>query len=148
MDIGSFVNIILGIAIVVNSLSQLGIDVEKMSFLIYITYIGIGVSILYSIMFILLCTAFWLQDSSWSIEFIMSLNSFADKPVSIYKGALYRFLVYLFPIGLVANIPASAILNRSDFNLDVWFIIASLLLFLLSKYIWHKGMKRYEGASI
>lgn len=78
----------------------------------------------------------------------MTFNSFADKPVSVYKGIIYRFLVYIFPIGLVANIPASVMLSKENRYLEMWFIIAAILLYYLSKHIWNKGIKYYEGASI
>lgn len=148
IDIGSLVNILLGVAIIFVSLKQLDIKITVASFLLYAIYIFVGVSIMYSTLFVLVCTIFWLNDSMWSIGFFMTFNSFADKPVSIYKGIIYRFLVYIFPMGLVANIPASVMLNKENRYLEMWFIIAAILLLNLSKYIWNKGLKHYEGASI
>ncbi|MCL2050349.1 MAG: ABC-2 family transporter protein [Lachnospiraceae bacterium] len=148
IDIGSLINIILGVAIVINSIIRLGLDISTATFLLYIGYILIGVFIMYNILFILICTIFWLHDSSWSIGFFMTFNSFADKPISIYKGMIYRFLIYLFPIALVANIPASVMLKNFDSNLQIWFVIAALLLFYFSNIIWRKGITLYEGASI
>ena len=148
IDIGSLINIFLGIAIISSSLLQLEIKAKIVTLLLFVGYILIGVFILYNLMFILLCTIFWLHDSSWSIGFVMSFNSFADKPVAIYRGIVYRFLVFLFPVGLVANIPANIILNKSNYALEVWVVIITILLFLLSKIVWSKGIKLYEGASI
>lgn len=148
IDIGSLVNILLGAAIILTSLRQQNIKVTVVLLMLYIIYILIGVSIMYSTLFILVCSIFWLNDSTWSIGFFMTFNSFADKPVSVYKGIIYRFLVYIFPIGLVANIPASVILNKENRYLEMWFIIAAILLYNISKYIWNKGLKHYEGASI
>lgn len=148
VDIGSLINIFLGIAIIITSVNQLEIEIKLITAFLYIVYIFTGVFIMYNVLFILVCTIFWLHDSSWSIGFFMTFNSFADKPVSIYKGIIYRFLVYIFPIGLVANVPANIVLNKSNYNLEIWFVVAAVLLFSLSKYIWAKGIKLYEGASI
>ena len=148
VDIGSLINIFLGIAIIITSANQLEIEVTLITALLYIGYIFTGVFIMYNVLFILICTIFWLHDSSWSIGFFMTFNSFADKPVSIYKGVIYRFLVYLFPVGLVANVPANIVLDKPNYNLEIWFIVAAILLFALSKFIWVKGIKLYEGASI
>lgn len=148
IDIGSLTNIFLGITIIISSLIQLEIEVSLLTVLLFIGYVFTGVFIMYNLMFIFLCTIFWLHDSSWSIGFLMTFNSFADKPVSIYKDTIYRFLVYLFPIGLVANVPTNIILNKSNYNLEIWFVIVAVLLFLLSRIIWDKGIKLYEGASI
>lgn len=148
VDIGSLINIFLGIAIIISSVNQMDIQISFITVLLYIGYLFIGVFIMYNVLFILLCTIFWLHDSSWSIGFFMTFNSFADKPVSIYKGIIYRFLVYLFPIGLVANVPANIFLNKPNYNLEIWFVVAAVLLFSLSKFIWAKGLKLYEGASI
>lgn len=147
IDIGSLGNIILGVILVINSYRQLGLSFSLKSLLLYIMYILMGSLIMYSILFIFLSTAFWVQDSSWSIGFFMTLNSFADKPLSIFRGVLYRFLVYLFPIGLVANIPASSILEKDNHNLNFWIIIITIALLRLSNYIWRRGLNLYEGAS-
>lgn len=147
MDIGSLGNIMLGGILVVNSCKQLGISFNFISVLFYIIYIILGVLIMYCILFILLSTAFWIQDSSWSIGFFMTFHSFADKPLSIFKGGLYRFLIYLFPIGLVANIPAGRILEKSNTDLQFWLIFVTMALLGLSNYVWRKGLNLYEGAS-
>lgn len=78
----------------------------------------------------------------------MTFNSFGDKPVSIYKGAIYRFLIYIFPIGIVANVPASIILNQETNNMEIWMVIIAFILFLTSICIWNRGIKMYEGASV
>jgi ABC-2 type transport system permease protein len=147
IDIGSFGNIVLGAALVINSLHELGLKPDLYSFLFYIIYIILGVLIMYSILFILLSSAFWLQDSSWSIGFFMTFNSFGDKPINMYKGVLYRFLIYLFPIGLVANIPSNKILGKTDSTLEYWIILVTIVLLSITNYIWKKGLKLYEGAS-
>lgn len=147
-DFGSLLNVCLGIAIVIFSISQIGLKIKIQTFLAYIFFIFVGVSIVYFMLFILLSTIFWLQDSSWCIGFIMTFNSFADKPFSIYKGIIYRFLIFIFPIGLVANIPASIILHKETYFLEIWIIVAALILGLLANYIWKKGITVYEGASI
>ena len=116
--------------------------------MLYVIYIALGVLTLYSVLFILICSIFWLKDSTWSIKFFMTFNSFADKPVTIYKGVIYRLLVYIFPIGLVANVPANVILNKNDYGLELCLGVMSCVLFFLSRYIWKKGIRLYEGASI
>lgn len=148
VDGGSLMNAALGIAIVCNSVNKLQAVLSLMDILLFIFYILVGVSIMYSVFFIFLSTVFWLQDSSWSIGFLMTFHSFADKPVSIYKGLIYRFLVFIFPIGLVANVPAGILLDKAEQHLQVWLLFAAIVLFWLSKYIWQKGLRLYEGASI
>lgn len=148
IDIGSLVNIVLGIAIVCISFIQLNIPLEVGNVILYIIYIGLGVWILYNVLFILICTVFWLNDSSWSIKFFMTFNSFADKPISIYKGIIYRFLIYIFPIGLVANVPANILLNKENSAYAFLLTLSAIFLYGISKYIWKKGIALYEGASI
>lgn len=146
-DIGSLGNIILGAVLVVSSCRRLGISLSLPAVILYLLYVFLGVLLLYSILFIMVSTAFWLQDSSWSIGFFMTFNSFADKPIGIFRGGLYRFLVYLFPIGLVANVPASSILGKNSFPLGFWMIVSTLAMLGISAYVWREGLKLYEGAS-
>lgn len=147
IDFGSLTNVLLGIAIIISSAIQLEIKIRFVTVVFFIGYTFLGVFIMYNVLFIFLSTIFWLHDSSWSIGFFLSFNNFADKPVNIYKGIIYKFLVYLFPIGIVANVPASIILNKQDYSLEFWFIVASVLLFFTSRFIWNKGLQRYEGSS-
>lgn len=147
-DFGSLVNVFLGIAIIIFSIFQLGIQITIPIMIFFIYYIFIGVYILYNVLFILLSTIFWVQDSSWSISFFMTFNSFADKPLNIYKGSIYRFLTFIFPIGLVANVPAGIVLRKEINYMGIWIIIAAFILRLASKYIWKRGIELYEGASI
>ena len=146
-DIGSLGNVALGILLVVSAYKRLVLEFKMAALVYYIIYLISGVLIMYSILFILLSTAFWFQDSTWSLEFFMMFNSFADKPLSIFRGSLYRFLVYLFPIGLIANIPAGVILNKTNQNLECWLLIITAVLLLTSNLVWKKGLELYEGAS-
>lgn len=148
VDIGSLTNVFLGIAIIIVSGIQLEIKVSIISVVLFVGFVCLGVFIMYSVLFIMLCSVFWLSDSSWSIGFFMTFNSFGDKPVSIYKGAIYRFLTYIFPIGIVANVPAGIILNQEMNYMEVWMIVIAFFLFMASMFIWNKGIKLYEGASI
>lgn len=148
IDGGSLVNIALGSGIIINSVVKINLDLTIPQVLLFCLFIMAGSFIMYNVLFILLSTVFWLQDSSWSIGFFMTFNSFADKPVTIYRGVVYRFLVFIFPIGLVANIPASILLEKADTNLQVWMLVSALVLFLISKMVWSRGLKLYEGASI
>lgn len=148
IDGGSLANIALGVGIIINSALKLNLHFQITQILMFVFFLLTGSFIMYCVLFILLSTVFWLQDSSWSIGFFMTFNNFADKPVTIYKGVVYRFLVFIFPIGLVANVPASILLNNGDFNLHVWFLISAVILFSLSKLVWSRGLKIYEGASI
>lgn len=148
VDFGSLINVFLGIAIIIFSVFQLNITITIPNIIFFIFYIFIGVYILYNVLFILLSTIFWVQDSSWSISFFLTFNSFADKPIDIYKGMIYRLLTFIFPIGLVANIPASILLGKEIDYIKTWIIIAACILRLVAKCIWKKGICLYEGASI
>lgn len=148
MDIGSLTNVLLGLSIVIYSGMQLEIKVSFISVVLFAAYILLGVFIMYGILFIMVSSVFWLSEASWSIGFFMSFNSFGDKPVSFYKGVIYRFLIYIFPIGIVANVPASVIMNQETNYMEVWMMIIAFILYLLSIFVWDRGLKLYEGGSI
>ena len=148
VDIGSFVNVLLGISIIIISVSKLGIKIGIEEIMLFVLYTLIGVFIMYNMLFIMLCSVFWIEDSSWGIGFFMSFNSFGDKPISMYKNIMYRFLIFIFPIGLVANIPANIILNEDNQSMEIWMVMIALVLYMISKYVWKAGIKLYEGASV
>lgn len=148
IDTGSTTNIILGLAFVIRAVIALNLNVDAVQIVNFIFFLFIGVGILYCTFFTVLMTSFWLQEGSWCISLFMTLYGFADKPMSIYKGLVGRIFMYLIPYALIANIPSGVLLNKDIQNYKLLAIMSLVLFFLLGRYLWKKGLKRYEGASI
>lgn len=147
IDIGSLFNIFLGIILVTLSTINLGISYNIGQVLGYVFSIIIGITILYNLFFIIILSSFWLQEASWCSSLYLTLNNYMDKPAEIYTGIIGRILIYIFPLALVANIPASILLERNIENLIFIEILALTMLFLLSRLLWKSGISRYESAS-
>ena len=76
IDGGSLVNVLLGGAIIAISSMQLELEIGITEVIFFIAYVLLGVFIMYNLLFIILCSVFWIEDSSWGIGFFMSFNSF------------------------------------------------------------------------
>lgn len=148
IDTGSITNGILGLIFVIRAMTALNMTVDIIQIINFVFYIIVGVGILYCTFFIALMTSFWLQEANWCIGLFMTLNGFADKPISIYKGLIGRIFVYLIPYALIANVPSAILLNKDIQNFKSVAFLSLIFLFLLGRHIWKNGLKRYEGASI
>ncbi len=90
--------------------------------------------------------SFWTKRSGHVTHMCYMTNEFAKYPVKIYNGVIKTAVTYILPFAFTAYYPAIYILRgESVWSLPV-MVIVSLVLFGLSQFIWHKGLKAYESA--
>jgi len=109
----------------------------------------LGVTIWYSIEFIMSCLTFYFRDfrtGGWLTHEIMK---FSMRPDSIYTGLVRKILFTILPMALVASVPSRILLygiNSTNLKYLCAQIVVVALLFLLTRIFWKNGMKKYESA--
>ncbi len=95
--------------------------------------------------------------SFWSVQGLEFMNSFtnggvlvAQYPLSIYRGWLRSFFLYVVPVGCVNYFSVLLITGREDvLGSPVLFQLLSPLVgvvfFMIALRIWHFGVRRYES---
>lgn len=146
MDISSLINFIFGLNIVIISIHSLNINTSLFVIFRYILFVLLGTYTHYNIFFLIMISAFWIGDSTWGISFFMKFNSFADKPISLFRGAISRLITFIIPIGLVANTPASILLDKGQESLSLVMVIISILIFIVTRYFLSRGLRYYESS--
>ncbi|MDY0209864.1 MAG: ABC-2 family transporter protein [Acholeplasma sp.] len=91
--------------------------------------------------------SFWTKRSIEVMTLVYDFSNFAKYPVDIFSKSIQFVLTFILPFSVVIFFPIRAFL----FNENMWIVtlyvaISSVAMFLLSYFIWTKGLKKYESA--
>ena len=103
--------------------------------------------LLYSLWFLILTNTIWFTNLSNLVLFMYSFESMARFPKEMLMQLTSFVFVFVFPLALVINVPARALLNRLSLS-DVSFLIALSFLFaFIARKYWHFALRFYTSAS-
>src|SRR5438270_11781912 len=145
----SVVNAALGGAVVVVSLSRLGITPHPLHVVLYLVAIGFGIAIHYSIMLSLAAVSFWIVRAQGLVYGYFNFLNIARYPDSIFPR-LFKFIFsWIVPVVIVANIPARLLIKSfgQPGPLMLQLVVGSTVVFCLSRAFWSFALRRYSSAS-
>jgi ABC-2 type transport system permease protein len=145
----SMINAALGGVVVCVSLSQLGIVPNPMSILLYLVALIFGVAVHYSIMLGLAAVSFWIVRAQGLVYGYFNFLNIARYPDAIFPP-LFRFIFgWIVPVVIVANIPARLLIKSLGQPAWLMFhlIVASTIIFCLSRAFWGFALRHYSSAS-
>src|SRR6266403_6037797 len=145
----SVVNAALGGAVVVVSLSRLGITPHPLDVVLYLVAIGFGIAIHYSIMLSLAAVSFWIVRAQGLVYGYFNFLNIARYPDVIYPRLFRLIFSWVIPVVIVANVPARVLIKSlgQPFPLMLQMIAASLIIFWSSRLFCRFALKRYSSAS-
>ncbi len=104
-----------------------------------------GILLLYSLVLVCQSFLFYSGYRYTPYDSLMELIGFSRYPVSIF-GALGRVLLgTVIPIAFLGATPASLLFNKDEFVFDIIPFFSVLVIFILSKILFCKSLKRYDG---
>jgi ABC-2 type transport system permease protein len=145
----SVINAIVGAVVVCVSLSKLGIVPTPLSIVLYLIALGFGVAVHYSIMLSLAAVSFWIIRAQGLVYGYFNFLNIARYPDVIFP-ALFRFIFgWIVPVVIVANIPARLLIKSLGHPGQLMFqlVVASTIVFLLSRFFWRFALRHYSSAS-
>src|SRR5881409_990460 len=107
----SIVNAALGGVVVCVSLSQLGMVPNPMSILLYLSALGFGVAVHYSIMLALAAVSFWIVRAQGLVYGYFNFLNIARYPDVIFPRLFRMIFGWVIPVIIVANIPARLLIK-------------------------------------
>src|SRR6201982_504479 len=145
----SVVNAIVGAAVVLFSLSKLGIIPNLMSILLYLPAPGFGIAVHYSIMLSLAAVSFWIVRAQGLVYGYFNFLNIARSPDAIFPRLFKIIFGWVIPVVIIANIPARLLIKSmgQPFPLMLHLIIASTIVFWLSRVFWNFALRHYSSAS-
>lgn len=145
----SVINAALGGVVVLVSLAQLGVVPNVLSILLYLTALVFGVAVHYSIMLCLASVSFWIVRAQGLVYGYFNFLNIARYPDVIYPR-LFRFIFgWIIPVVIIANIPARLLIKPLGQPGWLMFhlVVASTIVFWLSRVFWRFALRHYSSAS-
>lgn len=139
--------LILGIVFLFVFTPSLGVSWNISNFSALLVVAGFAMMFFFSIKLIFGSLSFWTKRSIEVMTMIYDFSNFAKYPIDIFNKAIRFTLTFILPFSVVIYMPIEALLLEGDLWLStLYVVIASLGMFILSLFIWTKGLKRYESA--
>ena len=145
----SMINAALGGVVVCVSLAQLGIVPNALSVLLYLVALVFGVAVHYSIMLGLAAVSFWIVRAQGLVYGYFNFLNIARYPDAIFPR-IFRFIFgWIIPVVIIANIPARLLIKSlgQPGQLMLHLVIASTIIFWLSRVFWRFALRHYSSAS-
>lgn len=148
MNIGSILISILGAIMVGYGALNLSIEITFIKILGYVFLLFIMYVLMYDLMIILRCCAFWFTKADNIYKLENELVNFCFKvPGIMYKGIGKIIFYFILPYGLIATIPTEFLVGTMTVNGWIIAIGVCSVSSLLTRFLWKKGLGRYSSAS-
>jgi len=147
IDPDSMINSLVAISVVAYSSRKLGLDPGAADIALYAFLVFCGVIIHYSMLVLCITPAFWITSAQGIEGSYFTLSEFSRLPRQAFKGIANVAFVWVLPVVIVSNAPASTLLHGFDLGTVGWLVSITVLWFGLAVFFFHKGLKRYSSAS-
>lgn len=115
------------------------------SWLQFVLLFGASIAILCAVSMFLSGMLFRWVGSSRVFDIFDAVTQFGMYPGTIFSKALQNVLTYVLPIGLIAFVPASALLGRIGWG-ALWALAPVCIFLALGMLFWHRMLKGYTSA--
>ena len=148
LDPDSLLNSLVAAAVVIYAARQLGLDPSAGQIALYALMVLCGVVIHYSILVLSISLAFWLTSAQGIEGLYFTLTEFSRLPRAAFTGIATQMLfVWLLPVVMITNVPASLLVQGSDLTLSAWLFGSALVWFAAAVFVFNRGLRRYTSAS-
>lgn len=139
-------NLLMGSAWLIFSLAQLP-DFNWLRLLWLLLLIPCGLVAMYSIRFAIAATAVIFTRSE-NLQFMWyQIYKLGMRPDHIYFPWLKWILLTVLPVGVIASVPARALLDAPAWPLFIWVVFWAGALLYLSNQFWKFALRYYSSAS-
>lgn len=141
------VDVIVGLLLVAVALVRISEPVSVWSVLAFAVTLLLGGLDVYCFWLILTTSAFIIVRVDFLVELFEGMYQAGRWPVTIYPGWLRIGFTFLVPLAFAVTVPASALTDR----LSGWLLLGAaaftMVLLVLTRFVWRQGLRRYAGAS-
>jgi ABC-2 type transport system permease protein len=147
LDPDSLINSIVALAVVIYSVRQLGLHPGAADLALYAFMVACGVVIHYSMLVLCITPAFWITSAQGIEGSYFTLSEFSRLPRQAFHGLANIAFVWVLPVVVVSNAPASTLLHGLDLEIAGWLLAITVVWFGLAVILFHRGLRRYSSAS-
>jgi len=147
LELDGLLNSVVAIALVVYSAGKLGLHPGIRDLALYVCMLACGVVIHYSALVLAMSLSFWITSSQGVEGSYFTLMEFSRLPREAFNRGLSIIFVWVLPVVVVSNAPARALLHGFQASWAAGLCAATLAWFMLSVFVFRRGLRRYTSAS-
>lgn len=147
LDPDGLINSLVAMAVVTYAAHQLGLHPGALDLVLYALLVACGVLIHYSMLVLCIAPAFWITSAQGIEGSYFTLTEFSRLPREAFRGVANIAFVWILPVVVVSNSPASTLLHGFDLKIVGWLLAITALWFSLTVFVFHRGLRQYTSAS-
>jgi ABC-2 type transport system permease protein len=141
------VDVLIGLGLVLYALPYLPSQPSLDRVLMFIVLILCAATMLYSLIMLLITSAFWFVQLENITELIFTFYEAGRFPVNIFPFWVRVLLTFIVPIAFITTVPASVLLGRLNAEFVLYSIGIAAILFVASSLFWRFAVRHYSSAS-
>jgi len=115
--------------------------------LAFIVALVLGGLMIYCVWLMVTTTAFWIVRVEEITNLFQGIYAAGRWPVTIYPTWLRYGLTFLVPVAFAVTVPAEALTGRLTVGTLLLACGLTVVLLVLARLVWKKGVRNYSGAS-
>ncbi|MEB3212148.1 MAG: ABC transporter permease [Leptolyngbyaceae bacterium] len=123
------------------------LNLPPTSYVLGLIPLSFGLTILYSLWFMLGATSIWFVKIYNVTEVLRGLLEAGRYPMVAYPAAYRVFFTFVVPVAFLTTVPAQTVLNRTDLGWIVGALVLAIALLQCSKWFWRFALRFYTSAS-
>ena len=147
-------NVVMGCGIMLFSLHMQDWPITASQVMLFLAMFGCGAVLAYSFLLLLTSASVWMMRNQSLFEIWWLFTTLMRYPKEIYRGTWATPVGWIFsfavPIMLVTNIPAR-VMREKLLRPEPWelgyMVLASVVVFMVSRKVFRLAMQRYRSAS-
>jgi ABC-2 type transport system permease protein len=139
--------VVSGAIVIGVGVAQLHDTTPAANWLAFVFLFPVGAVMMYCFWLILTTGAFWIVRMGFLAELWEGLYQTGRWPIGIYPDWLRYSLTFLVPIGFAITVPAEALTSRLQWSSVLLATGFAIVLMIVSRWFWRRGLRRYSGAS-
>lgn len=147
VNTASLVNVAVSFIIFGIGLSIHDQPIYTVQWLGWIIGIVCGSLVLFSLEAIVGSMAFYFVNASGVQSIFYAVYQIAMRPDGIYNGIFRRIFITIFPLSMIASVPASMLYSQASVETFLLMITITFLTVLTAVKFFSMALKQYDGAS-
>ncbi len=141
------VDVIAGSVCVIAAWNRLALPATFFTVGGYLLFLLLCSIVAYSLFLLPQILSFWLMNTSSIAEITDSFWDFNCMPMGIYSEWIRQIGVFILPIFVITNFPPLFLLNKMPPMYGLWAVLLPVVMLMIVRAAWKKGMGTYASAS-
>ncbi|MSS73738.1 MAG: hypothetical protein EXS64_19955 [Candidatus Latescibacteria bacterium] len=139
--------VILGIAVTAHAFRRLNVPMTAETGMAYLTLLGAGLAIGYSLWLMSVVWVFWTERLSNAGFVFYTFLELGRLPIQAFRGIARTVLTFVLPMAFMTTVPTEALMGLFSFEKAATGVLLAVLFLAVSSWAWRIGLRSYASAS-